>query len=70
MAEYWFNLNTQQVEEGRQSSSMNRMGPYPTREEAELALEKARARNEAADEAEEKWKEDWDGEEEHDADEW
>ena len=36
---YWFNTRTNQVEEGRQSLSIDRLGPFDTREEAERALE-------------------------------
>jgi hypothetical protein len=46
---FWFNIETHEVEEGRQSDWTKLMGPYTTREEATLALEKARKRNEAWD---------------------
>ena len=46
---YWYNTKTQQVEKGRQSSWENRMGPYDSRGEAEAALARAKARNEAWD---------------------
>ena len=52
---FWFNTETHEVEEGRQSDWTKLMGPYTTREEATHALEKARKRNqdwEAQDEAE------------------
>ena len=55
--EYWFNVETKQVEEGRQSDWSVLMGPYPTREEAERALETARARTEQWDEEERQWEE-------------
>ena len=42
---YWFNTETHEVEEGRQSDWTKLMGPYATREEAAQALEKARRRN-------------------------
>ena len=51
---YWFNIETHEVEEGRQSDWTKLMGPYTTREEATHALEKARKRNQdwdAQDEA-------------------
>ena len=51
---YWFNIETHEVEEGRQSDWTKLMGPYGTREEAAQALEKARRRNQdwdAQDEA-------------------
>ena len=49
MAEYFYNIRTHEVEEGRQSDWSQLMGPYPTREEARQALERARARNDAWD---------------------
>ncbi|WP_407080032.1 SPOR domain-containing protein [Arthrobacter jinronghuae] len=49
MADYWFNVVTHQVEEGPQSDWTKLLGPYPTREEAELALQKVQARNKAWD---------------------
>lgn len=36
---YWFNRRTGEVEEGPQSLSVDRLGPFPTREEAERANE-------------------------------
>ncbi|MEP7764220.1 SPOR domain-containing protein [Sanguibacter sp. 25GB23B1] len=48
--EFYFNTKTRQVEEGKPSSWTNRMGPYPTREAAARALEKAERRTEAWDE--------------------
>ncbi|WP_372593864.1 SPOR domain-containing protein [Actinotalea sp.] len=56
--EYWFNLTTHEVERGRVSSWEHRLGPYPTREAAERALQEAKERTEAWDEADEKWKRD------------
>ena len=53
--EFYFNTATGQVEEGKQSSVLDRMGPYATRGEAEQALARAKERNEAADEAERAW---------------
>ena len=47
MVEYFYNIRTREVEEGRLSDWSQLMGPYATREEAQDALEKARARNEA-----------------------
>ena len=35
---WWFNLNTQQVEEGDGDPNAERFGPYATREEAEAAV--------------------------------
>jgi len=52
--EFWFNSETKQVEEGRQSSWQHLLGPYPTRAAAEHALEQAaeRTRRWDADERE------------------
>ncbi|NLA64461.1 MAG: methionine aminopeptidase [Leucobacter sp.] len=36
---YWFNTRTQDVEEGPQSLSIDRLGPFATREEAARAPE-------------------------------
>ncbi len=55
MADFYYNLSTGQVEEGKQSSGMELMGPYPTREEAQKALETAAQRNENWDEADKAW---------------
>ncbi|MFW2514489.1 SPOR domain-containing protein [Demequina sp. SO4-13] len=53
--EYFFNTRTRMVEKGRVSSWEHLMGPYPTREEAERALEKAERRAEEWDEQDEDW---------------
>jgi hypothetical protein len=37
--EYWFNTQTGQVEIGKQSLAVYRLGPFATREEAERAPE-------------------------------
>jgi hypothetical protein len=47
--EYWFNTETNEVEEGRRSDWSKLMGPYPSRDEAQHALEKAQARTQAWD---------------------
>ena len=54
---YWYNPTTGEVEEGMESPWNERMGPYPTREAAQEALETARRRAEAWDEADRRWKE-------------
>lgn len=45
--QWWYNHRTGEVEQGRQSLSMDRDGPYASREEAlrapEIAAERARA---------------------------
>ncbi|MFF2369254.1 SPOR domain-containing protein [Agromyces sp. NPDC058110] len=43
---FWYNLKTGAVEQGFQSPSVDRAGPFDTREEAEHALEKLRANSE------------------------
>lgn len=50
--QFWFNLTTHEVSEGREAPWTSRMGPYPTREAAEAALVKARARTAEWDEDE------------------
>lgn len=47
---YYFNVETGEVEQGKQSSWSSRLGPYPTREAAQQALETARRRTTAWDE--------------------
>lgn len=53
--QYWFNIRTREVE-GHDDPARARggdlMGPYETREQAQQALETARARTEAWDEEE------------------
>lgn len=53
--EYYYNLNTKSVEEGRQSPGSELMGPYATREEAARALKTAAERNASWDEEDEEW---------------
>jgi hypothetical protein len=55
---FWFNPKTGEVEEGKQSPWSERMGPYPTREAAQEALERAEARTEAWDEEDRRWNDD------------
>ncbi|TFD33262.1 SPOR domain-containing protein [Cryobacterium cryoconiti] len=52
--QYWYNMRTGAVEQGMQSPSADRVGPFATRDEAEHALEKLRANSAkwAAEEAE------------------
>ena len=47
--QWWFNLRTQQVEEGKGDPNSERLGPYATREEAQTVLDRMRARNEQFD---------------------
>jgi hypothetical protein len=48
--EFYYDVGTGQVVQGRTTGWASRMGPYPTREAAQHALEQARARTEAWDE--------------------
>ena len=41
--QFWYNLNTGEVEEGMVSPAVERVGPFETRAEAEHALEILRA---------------------------
>ena len=54
--QFWFNTETKQVEQGRQSHYTDLMGPYPTQAEAQQALDTAAARNEAWDDEDDRWK--------------
>ena len=49
--QYYYNPATGEVTQGKEAAWDNRMGPYATREEAEHAIEIARARTKAADAA-------------------
>ncbi len=53
--QFYYNLATGGVEEGPQSPSSDRMGPYATRGEAEQALSIAAKRNEKWDQDDEEW---------------
>ena len=55
---FWFNLKTGQVEEDDVRSRVkDLLGPYPTRAEAERALQTVRERNEKWDEEDRQWEE-------------
>ncbi|MEG3616562.1 SPOR domain-containing protein [Isoptericola haloaureus] len=55
--QYWYNTETGQVETSKEKSSWTHLlGPYPTREAAEHALENAERRNEAWDAEDEDWR--------------
>jgi len=49
LEEWWFNLRTQQVEQGQGDPNSERLGPYVTREEAQGVLDRMHARNAAFD---------------------
>lgn len=60
-AKFYYNIETGEVEEGKQSSFANRMGPYDTAAEAANALQKAKERNEAWEAENADWdNDDWD----------
>lgn len=52
-ADWWFNLRTQQVEQGQGDPNSERLGPYETQAEAAGVLERMRKRNEELDAADE-----------------
>ncbi len=54
--DFWFNPGTGEVEQGRVSPWTDRMGPYPSREAAQQALETARSRSESWDDADRRWR--------------
>jgi hypothetical protein len=56
--EFFYNLTTGEVEEGKVHGATNRMGPYPTAEAARAALQQAEQRNERWDAADAAWEED------------
>ncbi|MEH0110115.1 SPOR domain-containing protein [Tersicoccus sp. MR15.9] len=49
MADYWYNVNTHQVEKGAQSDYTQLLGPFDTEAEAQQALAKVKANNDAWD---------------------
>lgn len=53
---WYYDVSTGSVTQGKGSSSLTRMGPYPDRESAEHALAIAAERNKAADRADDDWK--------------
>lgn len=61
--QFWVNLSTGEIEEGRLSPAGHRMGPYRTREEAELAFDQAAHRTAAWDEDDKRWRKAWEDEE-------
>jgi len=61
--EWYFNTLTGQAEHGKVSSWEHRMGPYPTREQAESAFAIARERSKKWDDADAQWGAEGDGDE-------
>ena len=58
--EYWYCLKHHTVEPQEGCKAADRLGPYPSREEASRALEKVQQRNEAWDD-DPKWNDEGDG---------
>lgn len=57
--EYYFNTRTGEVEEGKKAPWMDRMGPYPSREDALHAYQLAASRNSSFDAQDTQWADDW-----------
>ncbi len=55
--EFYFNVRTGHVEDGRQGPWGDLMGPYPTREAAQQALETAARHTADEDERDREWNE-------------
>lgn len=56
-SEFWYNTETGEVEESaRKSSWKHLMGPYPTREAAQQALDTASRRNESWEDEDDDWR--------------
>ncbi|GAB3361102.1 hypothetical protein [Amycolatopsis echigonensis] len=53
--EWYYNTRTNEVERGRQSRGVDRLGPYPDEATARRALELARERTKAEDQADAEW---------------
>jgi len=51
--EFWFNTKTGEVEVGKQTLAVYRIGPFQTRQEAKRAYEILKARSEKWDEEDE-----------------
>jgi hypothetical protein len=52
---WWYCNKHNRVEHGKVCRAIDRMGPYPDRETAARALEIAKERTKAADEADRRW---------------
>ncbi|MCG3754991.1 hypothetical protein [Amycolatopsis sp. Poz14] len=53
--EWYYNTRTNEVERGRQARGVDRLGPYPDEATARRALELARERTKAEDQADAEW---------------
>jgi len=54
--EYFFNTETRQVEQGRQSTWEHLLGPFDTADEAQRAVDIAADKSDAWDEADRAWR--------------
>ncbi|WP_182051064.1 hypothetical protein [Changpingibacter yushuensis] len=57
--EFYYNTKTGEVEFGKQSSWLHRMGPYASYDDAEHAMELAAERNRESDAEDEEWEGEW-----------
>ncbi|WP_018024540.1 hypothetical protein [Corynebacterium ulceribovis] len=57
---WYYDLETGEVSDQLIGSWETRLGPYDSYEEAKHALDIAKQRNEAADDKEKAWQDDWD----------
>lgn len=64
--EYYLNLQTREVEVGKTSDWVSRLGPYKTAQEARDALEIAAERNQEFDQDDAQWQATWKDEDEED----
>lgn len=53
--EFYYDLATGEIQEGKVAGWTSRMGPYPSAEAARHAMDKVRARNEEWDEDDAAW---------------
>lgn len=53
--DWYYDVRTKTVSQGKESGALDRMGPYPDRESAERAIAIAAERNKAADKADDDW---------------
>lgn len=58
--QYYYDLGTGEITQGKVRGAANRMGPYDSREEAEQALAAAAARNEAWEAEDRAWEDEED----------
>ena len=56
MAEYWWSMKNNRVEEGPGDPGDDRLGPYETEEDARNWKQRAEARTKAWDDDDDKWR--------------